>query len=74
MRHIFLNIDIDVFLFMTFVLGNCWGFVETFLFVYLKDDMGAPMSLLGLTITTGAVASIPVLYVADWVVDKVTRK
>ena len=58
---------------MTFIMGNCWGFVETFLFMYLKDDMGASMSLLGLTITVGAVASIPFLFVADWIVDKVRR-
>ena len=33
--------------------------------------MGAPMYLLGLTITVGAIVSIPFLYVSDWIVDKV---
>ena len=36
----------------------------------LKDEMHAPMYLLGLTITTGAVISIPFLYVSDWIVKK----
>lgn len=33
------DVDIMVFLFMQFVLGNCWGFIETFLFIYLKVGM-----------------------------------
>ena len=55
---------------LLFLLGNCYGFVETFLFLLLKDEMHAPMYLLGLTITTGAVISIPFLYVSDWIVKK----
>ena len=69
-KKIFTNLDICFFLGVMFVLGNCFGFVETFLFMYLKDEMSAPMYLLGLTITTGAVVSIPFLYVSDWIVNK----
>ena len=69
-KRIFTDLNICFFLAVMFVLGNCFGFVETFLFVYLKDTMGAPMYLLGLTITTGAVVSIPFLYVSDWIVQK----
>lgn len=69
-KQIFTSLDICFFLGVMFVLGNCFGFVETFLFLYLKDEMGAPMYLLGLTITTGAVISIPFLYVSDWIVSK----
>ena len=69
-KRIFSDLDICFFLAVMFVLGNCFGFVETFLFVYLKDTMGAPMYLLGLTITTGAVVSIPFLYISDWIVQK----
>merc|ERR1712128_135559 len=47
------------------------GFVETFLFVFLKEDLHAPMYLLGLTITTGAVVSLPFLYYSDAIVKKV---
>ena len=32
--------------------------------------MNAPIYLLGLTITTGALVSIPFLYYSDWIVNK----
>jgi len=67
------DVDLVVFLVAMFALGSMWGFIETFLFVYLKDDMGAPMYLLGLTITVGAVISIPFLYISDWLVAKIGR-
>ena len=73
MKKIFLNVDICVFLILMFVIGSLWGFIETFLFVYLKDDMNAPMYLLGLTITVGAVVSIPFLYISDYIVDHIGR-
>ncbi len=69
--RVFRDVDICVFLFMVFVLGSCWGFIETFLFVYLKEDMAAPMYVLGLTITVGAVVSLPFIYMSDWLVEKV---
>lgn len=65
------NAEICVFILLMLVFGTLWGFMETFLFVYLKDDLGASMSLLGLTITTGAVVSIPFIFFADTIVDKV---
>ena len=92
LKKIFTNINILVLLVVNFILGCCWGFVETFLFVYLKDDLKAPMYLLGdsenkrsllhsicltyaslsgLTITVGAVVSIPFLIWSDWIVLKV---
>ena len=83
---IFSNISISVFILMMFVCGSMFGFVETFLFVYLKvrilqvifttdihshqEDLNAPIYLLGLTITTGALVSIPFLYYSDILVDK----
>ena len=70
-KKIFQNVDTCVFLFIFFILGNLWGFIETFLFIYLKSSMGAPMYLLGLTITTGAVVSIPFLFISDWLVKKI---
>merc|ERR1712037_339724 len=51
-------------------MGTLYGFVETFLFVYLKADLNAPIYLLGLTITTGALVSIPFLHYSDWIIDK----
>ena len=71
LRSILTNFEILLFLVMMFVCGIMYGFVETFLFVFLKEDLHAPMYLLGLTITTGAVVSLPFLYYSDSVVKKV---
>lgn len=30
-------IDVDVFIFMMLLLGTCWGFLESFLFVFLME-------------------------------------
>ena len=70
LKKIFSSLDICFFLAVMFILGNCFGFVETYLFLYLKDGMNAPMKLLGLTITMGALVSIPFLYTGDWIVGK----
>lgn len=35
-----------LFIFFLFALGNFWGFIESFLFLYLKE-LGAPNYLLG---------------------------
>lgn len=56
------------FILFLFFLGNFWGFIESFLFLYLKE-LGAPNYLLGITITVGTVSSIPFLYGAE----KITR-
>eukprot|EP00092_Neocalanus_flemingeri_P017574 GFUD01019015.1.p1 GENE.GFUD01019015.1~~GFUD01019015.1.p1 ORF type:complete len:653 (+),score=151.82 GFUD01019015.1:394-2352(+) len=71
LKAILTNFEILIFLLMMFVCGTMYGFVETFLFVFLKEDLHAPMYLLGLTITTGAVVSLPFLYYSDAIVKKV---
>merc|ERR1719351_287132 len=71
LKAILTNLEILLFLVMMFVCGSMYGFVETFLFVFLKEDLHAPMYLLGLTITTGAVVSLPFLYYSDSIVKKV---
>ncbi|EAT34750.1 AAEL013039-PA [Aedes aegypti] len=50
-----------MFLFFLFYLGTFWGFIESYLFVIMKE-MGSPNYLLGLTYTVGTVASIPMMY------------
>ena len=74
-KLILTNVNIMVFLFMVLMCGVMFGFVETFLFVYLKvdnitvviptphlcyiqEDLNAPIYLLGLTITTGALGKL----------------
>ncbi|XP_053676976.1 uncharacterized protein LOC128727097 [Anopheles nili] len=58
-----------VFLAFLFLLGNFWGFIESYLFVIMKS-MGSPNYLLGLTYTVGTVASIPMMFL----LDRITRR
>lgn len=53
-----------VFVVFLFILGNLWGFIESYLFFYLKD-LGAPNYLLGVTVTVGTISSVPFLYGSD---------
>ena len=42
-------IDVDVFILMMLFLGTCWGFIESFLFVFLME-LKANSYLLGILI------------------------
>ena len=53
-KKLFRYPEVVVFLVMIFVLGNMWGFVESYLFVFLKDDLDAPNYLLGKQVTGNA--------------------
>ena len=70
-KIIFHNINIVIFLFMMFVCGMMFGFIETFLFVFLKEDLDAPLYLLGIAFTTGAVVSIPFMHYSDSLVERI---
>lgn len=59
-----------VFIIFLFMLGNFWGFIESYLFLYLKD-LSAPMSLLGITVTVGTISSMPFLYGADRITKRI---
>lgn len=63
------SLPIWLLLTVVFALGTMWGFVESFLFLYL-EDLKARKSLLGLTLTTGAIISLPFLFTSDWFVKK----
>ena len=71
---LFKSVDILVFLLLMLIFGTFFGFMENFLFIYLKDDLLAPMSLLGFTITVGALFSIPFIFFADPIVDYMGRE
>lgn len=58
------------FILFLFALGNFWGFIESFLFLYLKE-LGAPNYLLGITVTVGTLSSIPFLYGAEQITSKI---
>ncbi|KAJ9586879.1 hypothetical protein L9F63_019523 [Diploptera punctata] len=58
-----------LFIFFLFILGNFWGFIESFLFLYLKE-LGASNYLLGITVSIGSLSSIPFLYGAEKILKK----
>nr|XP_053653742.1 major facilitator superfamily domain-containing protein 6-like [Cherax quadricarinatus] len=64
--------EVDVFLIMIMTQGASWGFIESFLFVYLKE-LGAPNYLLGLTMTVGNLVGLPFLIINDWLVERLSR-
>ncbi|XP_035226352.1 major facilitator superfamily domain-containing protein 6-B-like [Stegodyphus dumicola] len=57
------------FLLALFWLGTAWGFLETFLFLFLKE-LGTPAYMLGLTITVGSLSSLPFIYYSKCFVSK----
>ncbi|KAK2714784.1 major facilitator superfamily domain-containing protein 6-A-like [Artemia franciscana] len=62
--------DVDVFIVMMIVLGSMWGFIESFLFIFLKD-LESPTYLLGLTVTASSITGIPFMYSSKWIMNKV---
>ncbi|XP_014238903.1 major facilitator superfamily domain-containing protein 6-like [Trichogramma pretiosum] len=64
------NVEIVALLVASFVLGTAWGFIESFLF-WLLQDLGASRSLMGITITVGGIAGIPLLVLSGPIIDKI---
>ncbi|CAL4070473.1 unnamed protein product, partial [Meganyctiphanes norvegica] len=64
--------EIDVYFVMILILGSLWGYIENYLFVFLKE-LDAPNYMLGLTLTVGMFAGIPFLFLADPIVAKLGR-
>ncbi|XP_044765408.1 uncharacterized protein LOC123321737 [Coccinella septempunctata] len=62
--------SIAMFIIALCILGNLWGFIESFLFFYLRD-LGAPNYLLGITVTVGTLSSLPFLYGANRITKRV---
>ncbi|XP_076032426.1 major facilitator superfamily domain-containing protein 6-like [Oratosquilla oratoria] len=69
LKKIVTRIEIDVFLVMVLILGSNWGFIESYLFVFLKE-LNAPNYMLGLTLTVGCLVGIPMLYWSDAIVER----
>ncbi|KAB7496862.1 Major facilitator superfamily domain-containing protein 6 [Armadillidium nasatum] len=66
------RVEIDIFLLVIFFLGMNWGFLETYLFLYL-DELKAPTYLLGLTLSVGCASGIPAMMYSDLIVEKIGR-
>ncbi|XP_069689213.1 major facilitator superfamily domain-containing protein 6-like [Periplaneta americana] len=64
------NIEIVALFIAIFVLGTAWGYIESFLF-WLLQDLGGSRSLMGITITVGGIAGIPLLAFSGLIIDKI---
>ncbi|XP_053695401.1 uncharacterized protein LOC128742926 [Sabethes cyaneus] len=73
MKHLFEILQhphVLVFIFFLFFMGSFWGFIESYMFVIMKE-MGSPNYLLGLTYTVGTVTSVPMMYLTNPITRKV---
>ncbi|XP_011146297.1 uncharacterized protein LOC105187278 [Harpegnathos saltator] len=64
------NIETAALFLACFVLGTAWGYIESFLF-WLIQDLGGSRSLMGITITVGGVAGIPLLALSGPIISKI---
>ncbi|XP_076033205.1 uncharacterized protein LOC143020621 isoform X2 [Oratosquilla oratoria] len=63
------SFEINAFLFVMIVSGICFGLLDTFLFWFLQD-LGANKKLMGLTVTVGYLAGIPMLMLSDTIIKR----
>lgn len=68
-RPLLKTANVWLFLLSIFVMGSCWGFLESFLFLHLQK-LDAPNYLMGLTLTVGAFVGLPFLYESEWFINK----
>jgi len=52
-----------------YLSGTAWGYIESFLF-WLLQDLGASRTLMGLTITVGGIAGVPLLVLSGPIIKK----
>ncbi|XP_037084598.1 major facilitator superfamily domain-containing protein 6-B-like [Pollicipes pollicipes] len=69
LAKIFKRPEALVYVIIVTILGTMWGFLESFLFVFLKG-LNAPLYMLGLTLTAAGLASLPF----NWWSDAICRK
>ncbi|KZC05141.1 Major facilitator superfamily domain-containing protein 6-A, partial [Dufourea novaeangliae] len=64
------NIEVAALFIACFILGTAWGYIESFLF-WLIQDLGGSRSLMGITITVGGIAGIPLLVLSGPIISKI---
>ncbi|KAK8725857.1 hypothetical protein OTU49_010521 [Cherax quadricarinatus] len=67
-RQLIHTTELSILLFLMTLLGTFWGYLKTFVYVYL-EDLHASKLLLGLTLSFGIVPSLPFLYKSAAVVQ-----
>ncbi|CAH2050547.1 unnamed protein product, partial [Iphiclides podalirius] len=66
---VFRNVEIVALFIACFIMGTAWGYIESFLF-WLLQDLGASRSLMGVTITVGGIAGLPLLVLSGPIIKK----
>ncbi|CAB3240850.1 unnamed protein product [Arctia plantaginis] len=66
---VFRNIEIVALFIACFIMGTAWGYIESFLF-WLLQDLGASRSLMGITITVGGIAGLPLLVLSGPIIRR----
>ncbi|XP_025829071.1 uncharacterized protein LOC108740930 [Agrilus planipennis] len=64
------DVELITLFIVSFVLGTAWGFIESFLF-WLIQDLGGSKSLMGITITIGGIAGIPLLVLSGPIIKRI---
>ncbi|KOC65506.1 Major facilitator superfamily domain-containing protein 6-A [Habropoda laboriosa] len=64
------NVEAAALFIACFILGTAWGYIESFLF-WLIQDLGGSRSLMGITITVGGIAGIPLLVLSGPIISKI---
>ncbi|KAJ8683434.1 hypothetical protein QAD02_019226 [Eretmocerus hayati] len=63
------NVEVMALLTVCFILGTAWGYLESFLFWFL-EDLGGSTFLMGITITVGGIAGLPLLVMSGPIISK----
>ncbi|XP_072940582.1 uncharacterized protein [Epargyreus clarus] len=66
---VFRNTEIVALFIACFIMGTAWGYIESFLF-WLLQDLGASRSLMGITITVGGIAGLPLLVLSGPIINR----
>lgn len=61
--------EILTFLLVMLISGTCFGLLDTFLF-WLLQDLGAKKFLMGITVTVGSLAGVPILIASGYIFKK----
>ncbi|XP_026274239.1 uncharacterized protein LOC113203664 [Frankliniella occidentalis] len=64
------NVEMVCLFIVCFLLGTAWGYIENFLF-WLLQDLGGSRSLMGVTVTVGGIAGIPLLVLSGPIIARV---
>lgn len=64
------KIEVLALFIASFIMGIAWGYIESFLF-WLLQDLGGSRSLMGITITVGGVAGLPLLALSGPIINKI---